>query len=226
MANLVGKDIPNMTYGTQEDYRRLYFSEPTAALKVPVTIQAGFGVLKMGTVMAENGSAAGNDGKLIPYDPTLTITGTENAPGRAYLVANSGGAYTVNVTIEDSYKFAVGDDIIIVDSDLEGAAENLGAITAIDRTTYASYAVITFTTSLSDTFTTAKFAYVVCEGYNTAVGVLEKSVDTGKGSTADGALGALILSNAVLYKGVLLNMDAGALTDLSAAHRGQFTVIK
>lgn len=223
----VGKDIPNITYGSQEDYRRLYKSDPKAALTLDIAIQAGFGQLKMGTVLSENASAAGNDGKHIPYDPTATITGAENAPGRAYLVQNSGTSATdLYVTIDDSYKFAVGDDVIIVDSDGEGTAENLSAITAIDRTTYEHMAKITVTTATSDNFTTAKFAYIVCEGYNTAKGVLEKSVDTGTGSTAAGALASLIISNAVLYNGSLLNMDSNARTDLSATVYGQYLVMK
>jgi len=219
-------DTPHILYGEQTDYKRLYYSEPLAALTVPISIGPGFGVLRPGTTLAQNNSAAGNDGKMIPYDPTATITGAEIAPGRAYLVADSGGATTVNVTIPDSYKFIVGDDLIIVDSDGEAYAENLGAITDIDRDTYSSYAVITFTETLSDTFTTAKFAYVVQEGYNTAVGIVEKSVDCGTGLNSQGADASMILGNAVLYTGVLLNLDSNALTDLSATAFGQFTYMR
>lgn len=223
---MAGRDIPSIVLGSQTDYRKLFYSEPEAALKVPVTIQAGYGVLAMGTVLAKNNSAAGNKSKLIPYDPHATITGAEKAPNRAYLVQSSGTSATnLYITLDDSYKFSVGDDVYIADNTT--AAENLGAITAIDRTTYTHMAGITVTTASGGTsFTTARFAYIACEGYDTAVGVLEKSVDTGTGEDAKGALASLILGNCVLYTGMLLNMDANARTDLSASTFGNFTYIK
>jgi len=219
-------DTPNIIYGTQEDYKKLYYSDPAAALKIPITIAPGYGVLKMGTVLSRN-TSAGSAGNFFPYDPSATITGAENAPGRAYLVADQGtGTAYCHTTIPDSYRFAVGDDIIICDSDGEANLDNGGAITAIDRTTYTSYAVITFTTATGDTFTTAKFAFATLEGFNTAVGILEKSVDTGTGINAKGALATLIIGNCVLYAGMLLNLDSNAQTDLSASTIGQYAYIK
>ena len=50
-------DIPSIIRGAQDDYRALYFSEPMAALKVPVTLQAGYGLLKLGSALALNKSA-------------------------------------------------------------------------------------------------------------------------------------------------------------------------
>jgi hypothetical protein len=223
----IGKDIPNVTYGFQTDYKNLYKSDPNAALKVDVTIQAGYGKLIQGTALSWNNSAAGNDGQVIPYDPTATITGTENAPGRAYLVQSSGGAARdLYITLNDSYKFSVGDDVYVVDSDGEGSAENLGAITAIDVTTYPHMAKVTVTTQTSDNFTTAKFAYICVEGFNTCIGILEKTVDTGTGATAQGALATVIFSNAILYNGMLTNVDSNARTDISASVVGQYLMIK
>jgi len=218
-------DTPNVVYGNQEDYRKLYYSNPDAALKVPVSISKGFGVLKMGTALAKNNSAAGSVGKMLPYDPTA-ITGAEDAPGRAYLVTDSGIADNfVYVAMDDSYKFSVGDDLIINDDTT--AAENLGAITAIDRTTYTNRAKITATSNIGGTaFTTARFAYVTIEGYDTCVGILEKTVDTGDDEDAAGALATLIIGNCVLYTGTLLNVDSAALTDLSAATFGNYTYIR
>jgi hypothetical protein len=130
-----------------------------------------------------------------------------------------------SVTIDDSYRFAIGDDIIICDSDLEANSDNGGAIISIDRTTYTNFAVITFTTNTGDTFTTAKFAHAMHEGCFDAVGILEKSVDTGVGVNAKGALATMILGNCVLYSGMLLNFDSGAATDLSGSTIGQYTYI-
>ena len=222
----MAQDTPNIIRGVQTDYKKLYYSDPQAALKVPVSLVQGYGVLKQGTVMARN-TSAGSAGKLFPYDPSLAVTGAENAPGRSYLVADQGtGTAVCSVTIDDSYRFAVGDDIIICDNDLEANMDNGGAIISIDRTTYTNFAVITFTTNTGDNFTTAKFAHAMLEGCFVAVGILEKSVDTGTGLNSKGALATLILGNCVLYSGMLLNMDSGAVTDLSAGTFGQYTYIR
>lgn len=224
-------DIPGINYGVQKDYKPLYYSNPIAALKREITLQSGYGLIEQGSVLAVNKSAAGGVAKHVPYNPTV-FTGTETHPGRAYIVGGGVNAtYTVNVTLNDSYKFQVGDDLIINDNTT--AAQNLGAITAIDRTTYSSYAVITFTTVIGSTaFTTARFAYVCVEAgdssnnYSDAVGILEKSVDTGTGVNAKGAVATLILGNCLLYEGMLTLLDAAAKTDLSAASSGRFLMIR
>jgi len=226
-------DTPHILYGQQEDYKVLFYSEHMAALTVPITLAAGYGVVKMGTSIAKNISnlTTGNKDKFVPYNPT-TFTGAEVHAGRAYLVGGGVNAtYTVNVTLADSYKFAVGDDIFINDNTT--TAENLGAITAIDRTTYANYAVITFTTVIGGTaFTTARFAYVAVEAgaggnnYSDCVGILMGSKETGIGEKAQGANAELLISNATLYEGMLTNVDSAAKTDISGTSFGEFLVIK
>ena len=133
--------------------------------------------------------------------------------------------------MDDSYKFSVGDDIVINDDTT--SAENLGAITAIDRTTEVQRAKITFTAAIGGTaFTTARYGYVIVEAgdntnnYSDCVGILEKTVDTGPGQYAAGANATLILGNCVLYEGVLSRMDAAAKTDLSASSFGQYLYMK
>lgn len=222
----MAQDTPNIIRGTQEDYKKLYYSESLSALKVPVTLSPGWGVLKQGTVLSRN-TSAGTAGTLFPYDPSLAVTGAENAPGRSYLVSDQGtGTAICYVTLNDSYRFAVGDDIIICDSDLEASMDNGGAILTIDRTTYTHMAKITFTTTTGDNFTVAKFAHAMLEGCFVAVGILEKSVDCGTGINSKGALATLILGNCVLYTGMLLNLDSGAKTDISAGTFGQYAYIR
>jgi hypothetical protein len=224
-------DAPGVIHGVQDDYKRLFYSDPIAALRIPITLQAGYGLLKMGTVLAVNKSAAGNVAKYVPYNPT-TFTGAETHPGRAYLVANSGTTDKfVYVTIDDSYKFAVGDDLIINDDTT--TAENLGAITAIDRTSETQRAKITATTAIGGTaFTTARKAYVCVEAgdnsnnYSDAVGILEMSLDTGLGKNCVGAHGSLIWGNCVLYEGMLTLLDSAAKTDLSSTSKGQYLMIR
>jgi len=224
-------DIPYVQYGAQEDLRSLYYSDPMAALKVPVTLKAGYGVLSKGAALALDLSA-GSSGLLVPYSPTtFAASASEYITGRAYLVADVGAsANVIYVGKDDGYKFAVGDDLIINDN--ATAAENLGAITAIDTTTYSHMTKITVTTNTSGTFETSAYGYVIVEAgtagnnYSDCVGILEKSVDTGVGSKAKGAVATMILGNCVLYEGVLLNMDAAAKTDISAASFGQYLYIR
>ena len=224
-------DIPHVLYGAQIDYKRLYYSDELAALKVPITLQGGYGKLEAGMAIAINKSAAGNYGKHLPYNPT-SFTGAEDHPGRAYLVTDSGTTATeLYVNMDDSYKFAVGDDVIINDNTT--SAENLGAITAIDRTTETHRAKITVTTATGGTsFTTARYAYICVEAgtsgnnYSDGVGILEKTVDTGTGSDAKGAVSTLILGNCVLYTGMLTNVDAAFRTDVSASTYGNYTYIR
>lgn len=218
----MGRDTPGFVFGGQDDYRRLYFSDHMAARKVPVSIMAGYGEIRMGTAMAKNGSAAGSIGKLIPYDPS-SVTGAEVGTARAYLVQDSGTTATIlYIPIADAYKFAAGDDVYINDDTT--TLEQLGVITAIDVTTYTHMAAVTVTTATGGvSFTTATFAYLAVQGADTCVGILEKSIDAGTGADAQGGLATLILGNAVLYTGTLVNFDAAAITDLSASSWGQFT---
>ena len=216
-------DSPHIRYNDQVDYKKLFYSNPESCLEIPVTLKKGFGNITVGTVMAVNTSASSTDkGKYIPYDPHATITGTEVAPTRAYLVSDhTTGGSSVTVTMEDSYKFIVGDDLLLQGSG--EAVQNVGAITAIDPTTYGHIATITFTTVSDKNYTTANFAYASVEGCETAVGVLKASRATGEGEEADGALGNLVIGNALLYTGMLVNMDSNALTDVSASAISQFT---
>lgn len=224
-------DTPHLVYGVQKDYKNIYFSRPEIALVVDVALQAGYGLIEAGTVLAKNLSAAGNAGKYVPYSPT-TFTGLEVDPARAYLVAaGANGTALLYVTMNDSYKFMVGDDVIIDDN--VTAAENLGKITAIDRTTYPHMAVMTSTANIGGTaFTVARKAHVKVEAgdssnnYSDAVAILAKSVDTGTGVNAQGAVAPVILSNAVLYAGMLVNLDAAAKVDIGGAAFGQYYVLK
>jgi hypothetical protein len=179
--------------------------------------------------MAINASAAGNIGNAVPYSPTLPVVGDPNhAKAGALLVADAPNDTYVHVRLEDSYMFIVGDDLIIKDANTATTtSENLGAIVSIDRTTYAHIAVITATgTITSSTFTVAQGAVVHAEcgadntnGWSDAIGILEKSVDTGKGESAKGAQGTMVVGNAMLYKGALINWDAAALADIGATDR-------
>lgn len=225
-------DTPHVIIGSQQDYKRLFFSDYEDALILPVSVGPGFGVLKQGTAMAKNLSAAGNTGKLVPYNPT-SFDGTQDHPGRSYLVSNITSGSSDNefyVTQDDSRKFIVGDDVIVNDS--SETAVNLGAVTAIDRTTYPHMAKITTTSPAGANFTTGNNAYLAHEAgvsannYSDCVGILGRAIDTGTGKNAQGAIGQLIISHAILYTGMLVNFDAAAIADISSTTFGKYTVLK
>lgn len=227
-------DAAHLVFGPdQQDYKRLFRSPRDIALLVEITLQAGYGVLPMGTVLSKNVSAAGNVGKYVPYSPTTPDSGDLLQKGSAFLLQNAAGS-DLYVTLADSYKFAVGDDVILLDSDTKTtASENLGAITAIDRTTYQQMAKITVTGTVSGTFTVANSAciHVECGADNTnsycdAAGILDQSVDTGADEDAAGALATMVVNNAILYQDALINADAAALTDLGATASNRLVTLK
>jgi len=217
-------DIPQVNYGLQTDYKRLYYSDPNAALKVPVTIMPGYGKLEQGTALALNGSTAGQKGKVFPYDPDAAPTGKLIRPAAAWLVNDSGTVVTLYTTINDSYKVQVGDDLYILDDDSN--PDVLGAVVSIDRTTYRNRAIVTVTAAPGEDFTVVDFAYLVVKGYDVCVGILEKTIDTGEGENCAGALATMIIGNCVLYNGMLTNVDSAALSDLSGASYGQYIYIR
>lgn len=227
-------DTPHIVRGGQQDYKRLYYSNPDQALKKDVALAAGFGVVPAGCGLAKITGAGPNKGKYVPYNPTVPSSAVKNT-GRAYIVSDQGNSTSVYVTMDDSYKFAVGDQVYMGDANTTtSSAEDLGVITAIDRTTYSHMAVITVTTAASGaTFTVAQSAYIChkagADNSNTwsdCAGILEVAVDTGTGENAKGGVGTMIISNAVLYYGLLTNVDAALIADLSAVTDGQYFIMK
>jgi len=219
-------DIPRVINGVEAGYKEIFaYDSGKNALVLPaITLMAGYGVLEAGQAIALNGSSGGNVGKYFPYDPTATATGAILAAARIRIVADGADSTAVWVTKGDSNKADVGDNLYAIDADT--AASDLGLITAIDTTTYQHVDVITVTSNLASTYTVAGFAYVMVKGYDVCKGILKKTVDTGTGSNAKGAVCDLVVSNAILYSGALVNVDAAALVDLSATAVGQYTILK
>jgi hypothetical protein len=136
----------------------------------------------------------------------------------------------VYVSLEDSYKFEIGDDLYLDNDDDEGPIA-AAAITAIDRTTSTIYADITTTTFSHGNFTVAKKSYVHVKAgtsgeYTTAAYVLDKDIDTGVGSEALGALTSVVASNCILYKNSMINLTAAAISSLGGVVDGRFFIMK
>ena len=208
--------------------KALFHSVRDIAIILDKTAKAGYGVIKQGTLCGVNSV----DGKLVPYpttDPTHSLTS-----GRAFIVTDLVNATKlVYVTVADSYKFAVGDSLII-DRNNATAQDplDLGAITAIDRTTAVNRATITVTTNITGanhTVANSASCYVKTDAstpWTKVIYVVDQDIDTGTGSDAKGANTSVVLSNAALYKFALTNYDAAALADLGGVVDGRLVILK
>jgi hypothetical protein len=230
-------DTPHILRGGQVDRRSIFGPcNLDAILQVPVTIPPGFGWIPAGTVMGKVSAEATNTraGQYVPYTPQDAAGGLAAALdtlfGAAYLLADpSGTATTLEVTMEDSYKFVVGDHVAVLDSNT--AAIDCANITQIDRTTYKDKAVLTIAQVDLSACDSANGACVVHQTdtsspYQTAVGILVGGVETGVGADAKGGQGVIVFSNAILNVGALYNLDSGAITDLGAVQSGNWLILK
>lgn len=221
---------PYVFRGGQEDLKRLFYSDPDKAFARAITIPAGYGIIKAGAVMGIITESTNRVGQHVPYtglDAAGNVAAAiTNLFGAAFLTTNPTTGTTGQVTMADSYKFAVGDHLVAGDSDLSNT--DLGAITAIDRTTYTHVAEITVTNSF-DSETMAKGAVITIQSatgspYVCATGILKAAVDTGTGENAKGGQGVLIISNAMLYQDSLYNWNSDVVTDLGGSDSAPYYI--
>lgn len=232
MLNQIRSSIPQMTrYPEGKGIKPLFHSVRDIALILDKTVQAGYGYLEAGTVMAINLSTGGGGGygQLIPFVPLSgdVVLGKISAIGVAPVVQNSIADH-VYVSLDDAYKFKVG-DFLYADNDSDEGPISGGVISDIDVTTSTLFADITVAALTETNVTVAKKAYVYvmggASGNNEAAYILDKDVDTGYGSEALGALTSVVVSNAILYKNSLINLTAAAITDLGIVD-GRFFILK
>lgn len=222
---------PYMFRGGQDDLKRLFYSDPNKAFARAITIPAGYGVIKAGAIMGIITESTNRVGQYVPYTGLDTVgnvaAGIEDLFGAAFMLNDPSTGTSVNVTMDDSYKFAVGDHLVAGDSGL--SPTDLGAITAIDRTTYTHMAVISVTNSCGSE-TMANGGLVTIQSatstpYVCAVGVLKAAVDTGVGENAKGGQGVVVIKNAMLYSDNLYNYNADVATDLSGTASTPYLII-
>ena len=215
---------PYVFRGGQEDLKRLFYSDPDKAFARAITIPAGYGIVKAGAVMGIITESTSRVGQHVPYtglDASGNVAAAiDNLFGAAFLTANPTTGTEAQVTMADSYKFAVGDHLVVGDSDLDDNAD-LGAITAIDRTTYTHIAAITVTNAFTSQ-TIAKGAVITIQSataspYVCATGILKAAVDTGTGENAKGGQGVLVISNAMMYQSGLYNWNDDVVDDLGGS---------
>lgn len=216
------------------DLRSIFKSRPEDAFIKDISIPGGYGVIPAGAVMGIITESTSRKGMYVPYvcaDNGISAALT-TYPGLAYLTTDGAANAYAYVVMADSYKFAVGDHLGVADSDTDGASTiDLGAITAIDRTTYSHIALITATNNVTTEITVANGGCIFIQTKTTAPyveakGILAGAVDTGTGENAKGGQGNLVLGNAVLYKGRLYGYDTEVYTDLGCVEDGQYVYLK
>jgi len=218
----LGGDVPqqNLTGYTRYVMKKLFFSQREVALLLEKTMRGGYGEVEMGTILAQDS----NTDSLVPYVEQSSIN--LNNVGNATLLNDCNGSAdsdtTFYLTIEDSYKFAEGDTIVIKDT---GGNEE-ATIDTIARYEDQHRALITLTASPSSDYKVSNDANVYLKGADTPVYITDAHNVTGVENN-NGGLTSVVVSNAVIYQSGVPNMDANALSSFSdITEDGQFYIIK
>lgn len=233
-AGGLGGDMPQQTLTGRYTvfYKRLYKSPREIAILLDKTFRKGYGCLPIGTVLAKDE----NTDKLVPYTPDEIDQDKDYS--RVFLLNDCDTADSFDVDITESYKLQEDDEIVLTDRQAAGSPPSTfetATIDSIDRTTYNHKAVVTLTGAVSGTFTTALLANCYVKAEDAASGnkcskaryILDMEVDTGAGEDAVGGLGAVLLSNAVIYQEDVELMDAQAITDLgNVTSDGVYYILK
>lgn len=221
MAVGMGGSTPQYNAGGMvPGQKALFHSLREIALIKDKTIKPGFGLVRAGTVMAVDTLS----GDLVPCAPTAV---SQSDVGRTYLAGSITAAAVCLVPINESYRFAVGDVVIIADN--VPAYTDGGAITAIDRESYPGLAEITFTNVATATMANEANIYHKAGAagkFSDAVWINDQDVTTGDDADAKGANTSVVISNAILYAGALLGHDAAAASALGTVEDGAHVILK
>ena len=224
-------DTPYIYRGAQAELKRLFYSDPNKAFCKTITIPAGYGVIRAGAIMGIITESTSRVDQYVPYTGLDSVgnvaAGVGDLFGAAFLTTDPSTGTTGQVVMDDGYKFAVGDHLVAGDSDLSNT--DLGAITAIDLTTYTHIASITVTNAFGSE-TVAKGAVITIQTataspYVAAAGILKGTVDAGTGENSQGATGVMVIKNAMLYVDSLYNYNADVATDLSSSTDGKYLIL-
>ena len=205
--------------------RKLFYSQREVALLLEKQLRGGYGDLLAGTVLAEM-TAAPYD--LVPYIPD-TISATD--VGRIFLVNDNITAATFKIWAEDRGKLKAADVIVLTDTDgtYEEATVSSMAEDAGGRTWTVTLSGATTTVG---GFTVAKSANCYLKAgasgkRSTAKYILDQDVYTGNyENPTPGALTSVFLSNGIVYKSMMVGLDATAASALGAVIDGNFVIVK
>lgn len=227
---------PQLNRGAQvAGARALFHSVRDIALILDKTLKAGYGVLKAGTLMAvvAGETDAADYGKLVPYAMTNASAAQNGGNAKAYLAVNyTSTGTTAQITNEESYKFTLGDHLIM--GATGETSQTCGELTGIARSTVTGLATLTFTAITTTAMTVANSAFVhvksaAADPFTKAVYLLDQDTDTGTGEDALGALSSVVVSNAIVYKAVIdgINGETAAyVTDMGGVADGRFVILK
>ena len=227
----LGGSIPQVTHvgTTRIKQKQLFISHRDIALMMDYTFKGGYGVLEAGTLMCQKFDDDVASDILIPFaleadDANLS---SEN-PAISMLTSNAAST-ALEVALVDSYKFAVGDTIVLA----EGDTPSYEVLTIAAIVVNGDRAEIETGAFTATAFTTANSAHIFVKGDldagNTqmckAIAILDMDLDTGL-DINPGALGNVVVSNCILRKDAMMAYDAQALTDLGAEEKYSRIIIK
>jgi len=202
-----GGSTPQMNrYPEGPGIKRLFHSRREQALIIDKTCKKGFGQLKAGTVLAVDA-----DSMCIPYVPATVVAGADSALGCIPILAVNDG----EIQIPKGYG-----GILTVDDILREVGQTVDI--TVEAITFGDY-YDTITVDEYSALNAGEFLFV--KGGATAKYILDQDVDTGFGEDAVGANTSVVLSNAVLYKNSMINLDNTAIAALGIVD-GQFFILK
>lgn len=201
----IGTNMPSATFGGKVFPDQPFIkSNRGVALIEQCQFAPGLGHIPLGTVVTFI-AAGPKKGQVIPNVGGWPLGSLLAAGGTSVTVAESTAA-----------AFAVG-DVMNLRRGTSGTVASLGAITAISAPTNG-FVTITVTTAAAGTAAATDTISHVGAGF----AISDQSVF----SSVTGALGSILLSNAVCYKIRVYGMDAAAKTALNVLEYGDFYVIR
>lgn len=206
LGNLGGSTPQMNRFPEGPGIKRLFHSRREQALIIDKTAKKGFGYLKAGTVLAVDA-----DGMCVPYVPATVVAGAESALGCIPILAVNDGV----IQIPKGYA-----GIFTIDDILREVGQSQDIV--VEAISFGDY---------YDTITVDEYAglaaneFLMIKGAATAKYILDQDVDTGFGDIAVGANISVVVSNAILYKNSLINMDDTAIAALGLVD-GQFFILK
>lgn len=224
-------DRPQINRGYESELKKLFYSLREQALLLNKSVQEGYGMLDMGMAMASPTVS----GELVPYPP-VAFSGEDFSDPKfcAYLplILDGTDDTFIYVSNDDAAKVRVGQSLALAYYNSGYNYVDMGEVTAITLDSgVKGRAKIEVSTAPGTASTVARqaAAYVKSDTsspYAKCTYIADKGMDTGIGENAVGAHTSVVVSNAILYKNLILNLDSAAITDLSATTDGQYLILK